>query len=120
MPDQRAPAACSRPGVISAHIFGLAADISVVGETSIMGNSRPGGITEKAVRNILLLPAEMSRQVISLLGLGGPSFPLSNHDDHIHVGFSLRIDWPVQTDAGAQPPRPDGRHCKRCLSNVGL
>lgn len=78
----------SRPGVISAHIYGLAADISVVGQTSIMGNSQPGGITEKAVRNILLLPAEMQpRQVISLLGLGGPSFPLSNHDDHIHVGF---------------------------------
>lgn len=78
----------ARPGVISAHIFGLAADLSVVGNTSIMGNSQPGGITEKAVRNILLLPAEMQpRQVISLLGLGGPSFPLSNHDDHIHVGF---------------------------------
>jgi hypothetical protein len=78
----------SRPGVISAHIYGLAADISVVGNASIMGNSRPGGVTEKAVRNILLLPAEMQpRQVISLLGLGGPSFPLSNHDDHIHVGF---------------------------------
>jgi hypothetical protein len=25
--------------------------------------------------------------VISLLGLGGPSFPLANHADHIHVGF---------------------------------
>jgi hypothetical protein len=78
----------SRPGVISAHIYGLAADISVVGNASIMGNSQPGGMTEKAVRNILLLPAEMQpRQVISLLGLGGPSFPLANHDDHIHVGF---------------------------------
>ena len=45
-------------------------------------------MTEKAVRNILLLPAEMqARQVISLIGMGGPSFPLSNHDDHIHVGF---------------------------------
>ena len=40
------------------------------------------------MRNILLLPAEMQpRQVISLIGMGGPSFPLSNHDDHIHVGF---------------------------------
>jgi hypothetical protein len=78
----------ARPGVVSAHIFGLAADLSVVGNTSIMGNSQPGGITEHAVRNILLLPAEMQpRQVISLLGLGGPSFPLANHDDHIHVGY---------------------------------
>jgi hypothetical protein len=78
----------ARPGVISAHIFGLAADISTLGKESIFGHQQPGGVTEKAVRNILLLPAEMQpRQVISLLGLGGPSFPLANHDDHIHVGF---------------------------------
>jgi hypothetical protein len=25
--------------------------------------------------------------VISLLGLGGPSFPMANHHDHIHVGY---------------------------------
>lgn len=78
----------ARPGVISAHIYGLAADISVLGGFSIMGNSQPGGLTEQGVRNILLLPAELQpRQVISLLGMGGPSFPLANHDDHIHVGF---------------------------------
>jgi hypothetical protein len=29
----------------------------------------------------------LPRQVISLLGLGGPSFPLANHADHLHVGF---------------------------------
>jgi hypothetical protein len=78
----------SRPGVISAHIYGLAADISVLGGLSIMGNSQPGGMTEAAVRNVLLLPAELQpRQVISLLGMGGPSFPMGNHDDHIHVGY---------------------------------
>jgi hypothetical protein len=78
----------SRPGVISAHIYGLAADISVVGGLSILGNSQPGGVTEDAVRDILLLPAELQpRQVISLLGMGGPSFPMGNHDDHIHVGY---------------------------------
>ena len=55
---------------------------------AIFGHQQPGGITEQAVRNILLLPAEISpRQVISLLGLGGASFPLADHDDHIHVGF---------------------------------
>jgi hypothetical protein len=26
-------------------------------------------------------------QIISLIGLGGPSFPLANHYDHIHVGY---------------------------------
>jgi len=78
----------ARPGVISAHIYGLAADISVLGNTSIFGHQQPGSVTEQGVRNVLLLPSEMQpRQVISLLGLGGPSFPLANHDDHIHVGY---------------------------------
>jgi hypothetical protein len=78
----------ARPGVISAHIYGLAADISAVGETPILGHQDPGGITEEAVRSILLLPAELRpRQVISLLGLGGPSFALADHYNHIHVGF---------------------------------
>jgi len=40
------------------------------------------------VRSILLLPVELQpRQVISLIGMGGPSFPLADHYDHIHVGF---------------------------------
>jgi hypothetical protein len=78
----------ARPGVISAHIYGLAADISSLGGLSVMGNSQPGGMTEHGVRSVLLLPAELQpRQVISLLGMGGPSFPLANHDDHIHVGY---------------------------------
>ena len=78
----------ARPGVVSAHIYGLAADISMLGGMSILGHQQRNSVTEKAVRNILLLPAEMqARQVISLIGMGGPSFPLANHDDHIHVGF---------------------------------
>jgi hypothetical protein len=78
----------ARPGVVSAHIYGLAADISALDGTSIFGHQQPGSVTERAVRNILLLPAELQpRQVISLIGMGGPSFPLANHDDHIHVGY---------------------------------
>jgi hypothetical protein len=78
----------ARPGVISAHIYGQAVDFSALGGLPIQSNQQPGGITEKAVRAILLLPVELQpRQVISLLGLGGPSFPLANHDDHIHVGY---------------------------------
>jgi hypothetical protein len=78
----------ARPGVISAHIYGLAADISELGGTPITGHQQPGGITERAVRDVLLLPPElMPKQVISLLGLGGPSFPLANHYDHIHIGY---------------------------------
>jgi len=78
----------ARPGVVSAHIYGLAVDIAAVGNTPIEGHQQPGGITELAVESILLLPAELQpQQVISLLGLGGPSFPLADHANHIHVGY---------------------------------
>jgi len=78
----------ARPGVISAHIYGRAVDIAALGGVSIYGHQQPGGLTEQAVRSILFLPGGMlPAQVISLLGLGGPSFPLANHYDHIHVGY---------------------------------
>jgi hypothetical protein len=78
----------ARPGVVSAHVHGLAVDVSALGNVPIAGHQQPGGLTESAVRNILLLPAELQpRQVISLLGLGGASFPLADHGDHIHVGY---------------------------------
>jgi hypothetical protein len=78
----------ARPGVVSAHIYGRAVDIAALNNTSIEGHQQPGGLTDHAVRSILMLPGGMlPAQVISLLGLGGPSFPLANHYDHIHVGY---------------------------------
>jgi hypothetical protein len=78
----------ARPGVVSAHIYGRAVDIAALNNTTIYGHQQPGGVTEQAVRSLLLLPPEMMpAQIISLLGLGGPSFPLANHYDHIHVGY---------------------------------
>jgi hypothetical protein len=78
----------ARPGVVSAHIPGHAVDISALGDTPIQGHQEPGGITERAVRDLLFLPSEvMPRQIISLLGLGGASFPLADHYNHIHIGF---------------------------------
>ena len=78
----------ARPGVISAHVSGHAVDIAGLGDTPIQGHQEPGGMTERAVREILFLPTEvMPRQVISLLGLGGPSFPMADHYNHIHIGF---------------------------------
>jgi hypothetical protein len=69
-------------------VFGLAADIAALGGVPILGHQAPGGLTAHAIRKILLLPRELRpQQVISLLGLGGPSFPLANHWDHIHVGY---------------------------------
>jgi hypothetical protein len=79
----------SRPGVISRHIYGQAVDIAALDNQIVSPfTQNPGGLVEQAVRKELLLPAELRpQQVISLLGLGGPSFPLANHDDHVHIGF---------------------------------
>jgi hypothetical protein len=78
----------ARPGVVSAHIYGRAVDVAALGGVSIYGHQQPGGVTEQAVRSMLFLPGGMMpTQVISLLGMGGPSFPLANHYDHIHVGY---------------------------------
>ena len=78
----------ARPGVVSRHIYGEAVDIAALGGVSIYGHQQPGGVTEQAVRSLLMLPGGMlPAQVISLLGLGGPSFPLANHYDHIHIGY---------------------------------
>jgi len=78
----------ARPGVVSAHVYGRAVDVAALNNVSITGHQQPGGITEQAVRSLLMLPGGMlPKQVISLLGLGGPSFPLANHYDHVHVGF---------------------------------
>jgi hypothetical protein len=78
----------ARPGVVSAHIYGHAVDVSALGGLPIGGNQGLGSITEAAVERILRLPAELEpRQVISLLGFGGPSFALADHFDHIHIGY---------------------------------
>jgi hypothetical protein len=77
-----------RPGVVSAHVYGRAVDISAVDNVSILGHQGPGTITERAIRLILALPASVEPlQVISLMTLGGPSFALADHYNHIHIGY---------------------------------
>jgi hypothetical protein len=77
-----------RPGVVSAHIYGRAVDISSVGGIPILGHQGPGTVTEKTIEQILALPSSIEPlQVISLMSLGGPSFALADHYNHIHIGY---------------------------------
>jgi hypothetical protein len=77
-----------RPGVVSAHVYGRAVDLSAVGGVPILGHQEPGGVTEQTILQILALPdSVLPAQVISLLALGGPSFALPDHYNHIHVGY---------------------------------
>jgi Transglycosylase SLT domain len=75
-------------GNVSAHTYGRAVDIAALNGTPILGNQEPGGSTEQALWRILLLPAELEpKQLISLFALGGPSFALADHADHVHAGY---------------------------------
>jgi uncharacterized protein YcbK (DUF882 family) len=76
------------PRRVSAHTYGRAVDISSIGGVQVIGNQQPGGIVDRAVQEILSLPAALQpKQVISLLDLSGPSFALPDHGDHLHVGY---------------------------------
>jgi hypothetical protein len=97
----------ARPGIVSAHVYGLAVDIAALGGEPIAGHQQAGSVTEQGVRDILRLPPEMQpQQVISLLNLGGASFALADHADHIHVGYSLVTDSSMGGTTATSPERP--------------
>jgi hypothetical protein len=75
-------------GNVSEHSSGNAVDIAAINGIPIIGHQEPGGITEQTVRRLMLLQGTMRpHQIISLLELGQNTMALSDHNDHIHVGF---------------------------------
>jgi hypothetical protein len=75
-------------GNVSAHSSGNAVDIAAINGVPIVGHQGPGGVTEQAVRRLMLLQGTLRpNQIISLLDLGANTLPLGDHHDHIHVGF---------------------------------
>ncbi|MBJ7347579.1 MAG: lytic murein transglycosylase [Thermoleophilaceae bacterium] len=76
-------------GNISEHSTGGAVDISAINGQPMVTNNEPGGLMEQTVRKIMQLQGILEpHQIISLFDLGGASFSMSNHNDHVHVGFS--------------------------------
>ena len=75
-------------GNVSEHSSGNAVDIATVNGIPILGHQEPGGITEQTVRRLMQLQGTMApHQIISLLEMGGATFAMADHNDHIHVGF---------------------------------
>jgi hypothetical protein len=76
-------------GNISNHSFGSAVDIAVINGVPVLGNQGPGTITETLLREVLRLQGSMvPDELISLQELGGPSFAMADHADHVHIGWS--------------------------------
>ncbi|MCB0828882.1 MAG: lytic murein transglycosylase [Solirubrobacterales bacterium] len=81
----------SSSGYVSQHTTGSAVDIAIVnGQVITPATQGPGTITDEVIRQILTLQGTMEPdQVISLMDFpGSTSFAMSDHGDHIHVGFS--------------------------------
>nr|MBA3306259.1 hypothetical protein [Thermoleophilaceae bacterium] len=85
---------CGRVGVptasgnVSQHSSGNAVDIAQINGTPILGNQDPGGVTDQAVRRLMTLQGTLTPdQIISLIDLGANTLALSDHADHIHIGW---------------------------------
>jgi murein DD-endopeptidase MepM/ murein hydrolase activator NlpD len=76
-------------GNVSAHSTGDAMDIAMVNGIPITGHQGSGSITEMVIKSLMQLQGTMAPdQIISLMSLGGPSFAMSDHYDHIHAGWT--------------------------------
>jgi hypothetical protein len=75
-------------GNVSEHSSGNAVDIAAVNGIPILGHQDPGGIADQVVHRLMLLQGTMQpHQIISLLDYGANTYAMSDHADHIHVGF---------------------------------
>ena len=80
----------TKAGGVSAHSSGNAVDIAAVNGIPILGHQGTGSITDITIRRLLTLQGTMKpHQIISLMTFQGSdnTLSLSDHDDHIHVGF---------------------------------
>ena len=77
-------------GNVSEHTTGTAVDIAAINGIPILGHQGAGSITEMTIQRLLTLQGTMKpHQIISLMTFPGTdnTLALSDHDDHIHVGF---------------------------------
>jgi hypothetical protein len=79
----------SASGYVSEHSTGDAVDIATIDGVPVTGHQGPGTLTDELIRTVLQLQGTMHpHQVISLEDLPGEtSFALSDHYDHVHVGY---------------------------------
>ena len=76
-------------GNVSNHSFGGAVDIAMINGVPVLGNQGPGTLTHELLKAVLRLQGTMvPDELISLEELGGPSFAMGDHADHVHIGWS--------------------------------
>ncbi|HEX6115535.1 MAG TPA: lytic murein transglycosylase [Solirubrobacterales bacterium] len=95
-------------GGVSHHSSGNAVDIAQVNGIPILGNQGRGSITEATIQQVLKLQGNMEpAQVISLMEMGGPTFAMGDHADHIHVGYQPLYDAQEQDKQFVRMLKPE-------------
>jgi hypothetical protein len=85
----------TKSGNVSHHASGNAVDIAKINGVPVVGHQGKGSITDLAVRRLLTLQGAMRpAQIISLMSYESApnTLAMSDHDDHIHVGFTPYFD----------------------------
>jgi len=93
-------------GNVSEHAGGSAVDIAAVNGIAINGNQGAGSITELTIRRLLTLQGVMEpHQIISTMTFAGAdnTFAMSDHADHIHVGWRPRYGTIGRVDTRLRP-----------------
>jgi hypothetical protein len=63
-------------------------DIAAINGIPVLGHQEQGGIVDQTVRRIAQLQGAFApAQIISLFDIGGSTMSMSDHGDHVHVGF---------------------------------
>ena len=108
-------------GNISAHSVGSAVDIAQINGLPVLGNQGSGSITETLIRQVLELQGAMTPdQVISLMEMGGPTFAMADHADHVHVGYSISGAATPTTNVGSGGEQLlDSSQWKRLIRRLG-
>nr|MDQ4041709.1 lytic murein transglycosylase [Actinomycetota bacterium] len=81
----------TKGGAVSMHSSGNAVDIAAVNGISILGHQGRGSITDITIRRLLTLQGNLRpAQIISLMKYEGHdnTLVMSDHHDHIHVGWT--------------------------------
>jgi Transglycosylase SLT domain/Peptidase family M23 len=104
-------------GNVSEHTTGDAMDIAMVNGIPILGHQGQGTITDSVIRDLLQLQGNMQpHQIISLMEMGGPTFAMPDHNDHIHVGFYPQAGAGKQGKQLARVLKPD--QWKRLIGRI--
>jgi len=81
-------------GNVSHHSYGSAVDIAKINGIPILGHQGEGSVTDLTIRRLLTLQGTMRpAQIISLMTYDNAdnTFAMSDHADHIHVGFQPEL-----------------------------